>query len=353
MQQQARSRADHSPVRPDADRVARPAAGATRADNRPGTASLRKLAGAMDESPRVVAQRKLAEALDNSPRVIAQRKLAEAMNSGRRIAREQGPPQSQFAPTALQPVQLSALADAQGTDIHVAPVQEEHLPHEARHAVRQAQGKLPLAQNHQPIQRVKKRKKQRPSIKERQAQSQRDKKAHISRIQDADDIAWTKSVAATQSLIPVGYQPVKMGRDLGEGMDANTSFRGKNINVTYDRQSASSKRNERIGQLASTFTHELAVHGKNPPQRDKESPEPEEEHNAMHDPATREEYLNVSLATHDSLENVKQKKAYARSWLKDMNFQIDDDESLDEVEKQARREWAQSQKDLMNEQAEL
>ena len=41
-----------------------------------------------------------------------------------------------------QPAQLSALAYAQGTDIHVAPGQEQHLPHEAWHVVQQAQGRV-------------------------------------------------------------------------------------------------------------------------------------------------------------------------------------------------------------------
>lgn len=41
-----------------------------------------------------------------------------------------------------RPAQLNALAYAQGTDIHVAPGQEQHLPHEAWHVVQQAQGRV-------------------------------------------------------------------------------------------------------------------------------------------------------------------------------------------------------------------
>ncbi|MDE2387686.1 MAG: DUF4157 domain-containing protein, partial [Betaproteobacteria bacterium] len=41
-----------------------------------------------------------------------------------------------------QPAQLNALAYAQGTDIHVASGQEQHLPHEAWHVVQQAQGRV-------------------------------------------------------------------------------------------------------------------------------------------------------------------------------------------------------------------
>ncbi|MCC8155365.1 MAG: DUF4157 domain-containing protein, partial [Tannerellaceae bacterium] len=41
-----------------------------------------------------------------------------------------------------KPVQLNALAYAQGTDIHIASGQEQHLPHEAWHVVQQKQGRV-------------------------------------------------------------------------------------------------------------------------------------------------------------------------------------------------------------------
>jgi len=41
-----------------------------------------------------------------------------------------------------KPTQLQALAYTQGTDIHVAPAQEKHLPHEAWHMVQQSQGRV-------------------------------------------------------------------------------------------------------------------------------------------------------------------------------------------------------------------
>lgn len=40
------------------------------------------------------------------------------------------------------PAQIGALAYTQGTDIHIGPGQEEHLPHEAWHVVQQAQGRV-------------------------------------------------------------------------------------------------------------------------------------------------------------------------------------------------------------------
>lgn len=41
-----------------------------------------------------------------------------------------------------RPAQLGAHAFAQGTDIHIAPGQKQHLPHEAWHVVQQAQGRV-------------------------------------------------------------------------------------------------------------------------------------------------------------------------------------------------------------------
>lgn len=43
---------------------------------------------------------------------------------------------------SAQPAQLNAHAYAQGNDIHVAPGQEQHLPHEAWHVVQQAKGRV-------------------------------------------------------------------------------------------------------------------------------------------------------------------------------------------------------------------
>lgn len=41
-----------------------------------------------------------------------------------------------------QPAQLNALAYAQGSNIHIGPGQEKHLPHEAWHVVQQRQGRV-------------------------------------------------------------------------------------------------------------------------------------------------------------------------------------------------------------------
>lgn len=43
---------------------------------------------------------------------------------------------------SAKPTQLKALAYAQGTDIHIAPGQEQHLPHEAWHIIQQKQGRV-------------------------------------------------------------------------------------------------------------------------------------------------------------------------------------------------------------------
>lgn len=43
---------------------------------------------------------------------------------------------------SARPAQLNALAYAQGSDIHIAPGQERHLPHEAWHVAQQKQGRV-------------------------------------------------------------------------------------------------------------------------------------------------------------------------------------------------------------------
>lgn len=155
-------------------------------DNRPETLAQRKLKETIHASPKMIAQRKLAAAMNNSPRMVAQRKLHAFMNGSTRqlqaAPEEELLLQGKFAPqspvqrepqsvakpnntglpdnlksgiealsglsmdsvrvhyNSSQPAQLNALAYAQGTDIHVAPGQEQHLPHEAWHVVQQAQG---------------------------------------------------------------------------------------------------------------------------------------------------------------------------------------------------------------------
>lgn len=49
-----------------------------------------------------------------------------------------------------KPAQLQALAYTQGTDIHIAPGQEKHLPHEAWHVVQQMQGRVKPTRQLQP-----------------------------------------------------------------------------------------------------------------------------------------------------------------------------------------------------------
>lgn len=149
--------------------------------------------------PRALRQKALFDSVRNSPRVTAQRRrmeglfgapvqlqgielpgqpetapsvVAEAMASRR--AGSQGSPATLPAPevqpndtglpgglksgvealsgmsldnvkvhyNSSRPAQLSALAYAQGSDIHIAPGEERHLPHEAWHVVQQAQGRV-------------------------------------------------------------------------------------------------------------------------------------------------------------------------------------------------------------------
>lgn len=102
--------------------------------------------------------------LANSPALLAQRKrIVEAF--GPAAQRETGaPPNRTGLPDALktgieslsgmdmsgvrvhanssEPRQLNALAYAQGSDIHLGPGQEKHLPHEAWHLVQQRQGRV-------------------------------------------------------------------------------------------------------------------------------------------------------------------------------------------------------------------
>lgn len=147
------------------------------ADNRPDAVAQCKLAEMMNNSPRVLQQRALSDAIHNSPRMVAQRHEMSALFGGVVQKQDGGATLAEIAPVQREekanntglpdqlksgieslsgmsmdhvkvhynsekPAQLQAHAYAQGSEIHVAPGQEGHLPHEAWHIVQQAQGRV-------------------------------------------------------------------------------------------------------------------------------------------------------------------------------------------------------------------
>ncbi len=144
-------------------------------DNRAETAQLRQLQATVDNSPQVKGLAQLQAMVDNSPRLLAQRQIEPedeellqgqfASESTTQLAQQPvAKPNNTGLPDNLksgienlsglsmdsikvhynspQPAQLNAHAYAQGTNIHLAPGQEQHLPHEAWHVVQQAQGRV-------------------------------------------------------------------------------------------------------------------------------------------------------------------------------------------------------------------
>src|SRR5690554_921463 len=117
-----------------------------------------------DNRPETVAQGELREMVNNSAQTKQTAQLSAILN----IHNIQPPIQKKENNTGLpdnlksgienlsgyamddvkvhynssQPAQLNALAYAQGTDIHVAPGQERHLPHEAWQVVHKKQGRV-------------------------------------------------------------------------------------------------------------------------------------------------------------------------------------------------------------------
>ncbi len=147
------------------------------ADASPQVAQLRRLQALAHASPQAAQLRRLQALADNHYAPVAQLggdPEEEELIQGN-FASAEVPPQRQQAPRAnnhglpdqlksgieslsglsmdhvrvhynsaqpAQPAQLDALAYAQGSDIHLAPGQEQQLPHEAWHVVQQAQGRV-------------------------------------------------------------------------------------------------------------------------------------------------------------------------------------------------------------------
>jgi len=117
---------------------------------------------AFTDTPRQAAQLRTRDSLQNGLRQKVQRQRLDALG---RVSPEAGTSSNADGlPASLKsgieslsgismdtvrvhynsakPAQLNSHAYAQGTDIHLAPGQEKHLPHEAWHVVQQAQGRV-------------------------------------------------------------------------------------------------------------------------------------------------------------------------------------------------------------------
>ncbi|MEA3066266.1 MAG: hypothetical protein QOJ27_2727 [Sphingomonadales bacterium] len=121
---------------------------------RPAPAMEREAPGARAVGIRSVPLVQLAAELNSAPRVQALGVLQAAMAPNRtgmpdrlKTGIEAASGLSMDDVTVHynsgRPAELQAHAFAQGTDIHLAPGQERHLPHEAWHVVQQAQGRVP------------------------------------------------------------------------------------------------------------------------------------------------------------------------------------------------------------------
>ena len=168
--------------------------------NSPRVMQQKALTDKVANSPRVLEQKAYFDSVKNSPHVIAQRQRMESLfgapvqrrrmvelaaqpDTAQRVVAEAVVSQRESSPgspvqlagfepkpnrtglpdnlksgveslsgipidnvhvhyNSTQPAQFNALAHAQGNDIHLAPGQEQHLPHEAWHVVQQAQGRV-------------------------------------------------------------------------------------------------------------------------------------------------------------------------------------------------------------------
>ncbi len=117
--------------------TAAPASKATAlADHRPAAVAQRQLQAAIAASPRQAAPAPLAAPRRNTTGLPDQLKAGVESLSGHSLD------DVKVHYNSAKPSQLQALAYAQGTDIHIGPGQEKHLPHEAWHVVQQKQGRV-------------------------------------------------------------------------------------------------------------------------------------------------------------------------------------------------------------------
>jgi hypothetical protein len=150
------SQTQRTPARESAD------GGAAEQQTAPMQASVADgLTAALNQSPRSHSLMQLRAALDGGPPVQAQLVLQRALNDTAPVQKRRNttglPDRLKAGVETLsglalddvrvhykssKPAALQAHAYTQGNEIHVAPGQEQHLPHEAWHAVQQKQGRV-------------------------------------------------------------------------------------------------------------------------------------------------------------------------------------------------------------------
>lgn len=112
-------------------------------DNRPAALVQRKLGKLIQESPRVAAQATQAAAVQAKAAPVPNRTgMPDRLKSGIESLSGMSMDHVKVHYNSSRPAQLQAHAYAQGSEIHLAPGQEAHLPHEAWHVVQQAQGRV-------------------------------------------------------------------------------------------------------------------------------------------------------------------------------------------------------------------
>lgn len=118
-------------------------------DKRPASILQRKLQGMANESPSVRQLKSMQDMAKNdsltSPPIQKKENktgLPDQLKSGIENLSGYSMDDVKVHYNSDKPAQLNAHAYAQGTDIHLAPGQEKHLPHEAWHVVQQKQGRV-------------------------------------------------------------------------------------------------------------------------------------------------------------------------------------------------------------------
>lgn len=105
-------------------------------DNRESTDQITQLQSSVDNSSNTQEIKQLQEKVDNSTGMPDDLKQGVESLSGQDMS------DVKVTYNSDKPAQLQAHAFANGNDIHLAPGQEKHLPHEAWHVVQQKQGRV-------------------------------------------------------------------------------------------------------------------------------------------------------------------------------------------------------------------
>ena len=162
-----------------------------------------------------------------------------------------------------------------------------------------------------------------------------------------------KAAQGVGSVFPSTHRRILLEQDNDPELHGVTNtVSGSTFNyaeIGFNTSSHTGTPDEIIGKSAQTFSHELFVHARhdlNNNSRKKGQSSGSHDHDQMHKPSHRYDFLGASRRTFNLLDNAAQKRAFAVEYGKDVFSEIQSSD-ISAKEKQRRGKWVLARRNSM------